>query len=95
MSRSLRASLVALGAIVAFALAIVLLPQAPVYEYRVRCQQADAAVNPTALGLDTGWVAYADIPRQGGIVIEQPLGQRVLYTPAPMSACTVDTRRIR
>lgn len=95
MSRSLRASLVALGAIVAFALAILLLPQAPVYEYRVRCQQADAAVNPTALGLDTGWVAYADIPRQGGIVIEQPLGQRVLYTPAPMSACTVDTRRIR
>ncbi|MCE3004249.1 MAG: hypothetical protein LW860_16365 [Xanthomonadaceae bacterium] len=95
MSRSLRASLVALAAIVAFGLVAVLLPQFPVYEYRVRCTQADAAINPAAFGLDTGWVAYADIPRTGGIVIEQPLGQRVLYTPAPMSACTVDTRRIR
>jgi hypothetical protein len=95
MSRSLRASLVALGAIVAFGLIAVLLPRTPVYEYRVRCQQADAAVNPNVIGLDTGWVAYAHIPANGGIVIEQPLGQRVLYTPAPMSACTVDSRRIR
>lgn len=95
MSRSLRASLVALGAIVAFGLVAVLLPRTPVYEYRVRCQQADAGINPNVVGLDTGWVAYAHIPANGGIVIEQPLGQRVLYTPAPMSACTVDSRRIR
>lgn len=95
MSRSLRASLVALGAIVAFAVGALLLPQRAVYEYRVRCEQADAAINPGALGLDTGWVAHAEIQRPGGIYIEQPLGKMVLYTPAPMSACTVDTRRIR
>jgi hypothetical protein len=95
MSRALRASFVALGAALAVGVLLLLLPQRPVYQYRVRCQQADAAINPTAMGLDTGWVARAEISARGGIYIEQPIGQLVLYTPAPMSACVVDTRRIR